>query len=167
MCNIPNLENSSNFRSPFDIHTMASLSPRRCRSCGKQIHSNHERATGQCSGCMLKKSNASNTLAGIALVGLGAAVGFVGGYLASLWTEEKTKQKQAKQAISANKFESTHFVDPDDDVASCPICYDKRVNIALSPCGHTLCGECTDELQSDKCPMCARTITGRQTIYIN
>ena len=133
----------------------------RCSICNKELKSSTERKTRTCNSCLLKKSNTNATLASVALVAVGATIGFIGGYVASLWSNEQSP-KSVKETEP-----DTSFLDANEDIASCPICYDRRVNICLTPCGHTLCKQCTNELPNSLCPMCSKRISHQQPIYIN
>mmetsp|Transcript_55290 Transcript_55290/g.49791 ORF Transcript_55290/g.49791 Transcript_55290/m.49791 type:complete len:144 (-) Transcript_55290:224-655(-) len=140
----------------------------RCHVCLKQLDSSTEKSRGRCRKCMNKKMNGSSALTSVALVTIGAAVGFVGGYIYSLWNDDNNETKQnQKEETKEDELLDTIQYDPDDDIGACPICYDRRVNIAITPCGHTLCKQCTDELPTKQCPMCQKAITNTQTIYIN
>eukprot|EP01083_Nonionella_stella_P010265 29298_1 len=139
----------------------------RCTVCLKELKSSTEQRRRKCNACMHKKPTSSTALASVALVAAGAAIGFIGGYVASLWSNDKTKESNKDQTTPNNEIDTTMY-DPDQDIASCPICYDQRVNIALSPCGHTLCKDCAEQLpNTEECPMCSKHINKKQTIYIN
>jgi len=54
----------------------------------------------------------------------------------------------------------------------CPICYNNSKNIALIPCGHTLCDKCVQRLKNsdeniEKCPICRESVDDTLTIYID
>eukprot|EP01083_Nonionella_stella_P204965 746818_1 len=138
----------------------------RCIICHKDLKSSSEKKRRKCNSCIHKKSTASTAIASVALVAAGAAIGFIGGYVASLWSDKNNTPKIKEETKQNNEIDTTMY-DPDQDIAACPICYDSRVNIALSPCGHTLCKDCTDELPNKICPMCSKNIKSQQTIYIN
>lgn len=57
--------------------------------------------------------------------------------------------------------------DDDEDIGICPICYENVVNVALNPCGHTLCADCSRQLESQLCPMCSQEITKFQKIFLS
>eukprot|EP00483_Globobulimina_turgida_P003521 UN03527 len=139
----------------------------RCVICHKELRSSTEQERRKCNSCINKKQNASSVLTSVAFVAVGAAIGFVGGYVASLWNNDKNNTSKSNEETKENDEIDTTMYNPDDDIGSCPICYDKRVNVALSPCGHTLCKDCTDQLPNKICPMCSKNIKSQQTIYIN
>jgi hypothetical protein len=47
----------------------------------------------------------------------------------------------------------------------CQICFENRVNLVLTPCGHTFCGKCLDN--SSICFACRSPINDRFKIYFN
>mmetsp|Transcript_42053 Transcript_42053/g.67606 ORF Transcript_42053/g.67606 Transcript_42053/m.67606 type:complete len:150 (+) Transcript_42053:56-505(+) len=148
-----------------------SMSSCRCTVCLTELHSESERKKRKCHGCTNKKAEPSTALASVALITFGAAVGFVGGYLYSLWNgddEEKTQDPnlKTKQRTDDDVIDTASY-SPDDEIASCPICYDHRVNVALTPCGHTLCRACSEELPNKVCPMCSKAISSTHHIFIN
>ena len=148
-----------------------SFSSCRCTVCLKPLESQSEKRRRRCRQCMNKKMNGSTALTSVALVTIGAAVGFIGGYVYSLWNGDEENNtnhnnKKKKQETKEDFLDTTQY-NPDDDIGACPICYDRRVNIAITPCGHTLCKQCTDELPTKQCPMCSKDITNTQAIYIN
>ena len=52
-----------------------------------------------------------------------------------------------------------------DPATMCKICYCKKANIALIPCGHSnFCRECAIKFDSE-CPVCRTAITGKIKIY--
>ena len=149
-----------------------SFSSCRCSVCLKELESSSEKRKGRCYKCMNKKLDASTALTSVALVTIGAAVGFVGGMVYSWWNgdnnDNNNNNNNGKEETKQNEFLNATSYDPnEDDIGSCPICYDRRVNIALTPCGHTLCKQCTDELPTKTCPMCSENIKNQQIIYIN
>ena len=47
----------------------------------------------------------------------------------------------------------------------CQICFENRINLVLTPCGHTFCNDClTDNI--NQCFNCRKTIDSRFKIYI-
>ena len=49
--------------------------------------------------------------------------------------------------------------DEDVDVECC-VCYDRRIDAALEPCGHVaLCAQCAARLRPQRCPLCRADIT--------
>jgi len=47
----------------------------------------------------------------------------------------------------------------------CPICFERRVNLVLTPCGHTVCGTCFGE--SIVCFNCRGSVVTKHKIYFN
>ena len=55
----------------------------------------------------------------------------------------------------------------DDQAAEseCCVCYDRRIDTALQPCGHVaLCGQCAARLPQRRCPLCRAAIL--ETVHI-
>lgn len=48
---------------------------------------------------------------------------------------------------------------------ACNICFERDVNIALNPCGHTYCEECSTKI--NKCSICRQEIIGKIKIFLN
>lgn len=46
----------------------------------------------------------------------------------------------------------------------CSICFDNRINIILTPCGHTFCDKCFNE--NRECFTCRTIVQKKYTIYI-
>lgn len=46
----------------------------------------------------------------------------------------------------------------------CKICFDKKVEIAIIPCGHTFCENCI--FNSKSCPMCRSDIKSKLKIFL-
>lgn len=51
------------------------------------------------------------------------------------------------------------------DNVSCPICFEKKINTALIPCGHCFCSDCIN--QSLQCYFCRKQIQTKQKIFLN
>ena len=49
----------------------------------------------------------------------------------------------------------------------CPVCFDREVNIALVPCGHTYCHQCYDCDKNIKCPQCRSYISSTVKLYFS
>eukprot|EP01084_Bolivina_argentea_P142634 250573_1 len=143
------------------------MSTCRCSSCFTELKSSTERQQRKCNACARKKKDTSSAVTSIALVAVGAAIGFIGGFVASYWNGDDKNTPKDNESETKQNEPQTLFDDPDTDIASCPICYDRKINIALGPCGHTLCDECTEELPTKLCPMCSKTISSTQKIFIN
>ena len=47
----------------------------------------------------------------------------------------------------------------------CGVCLDARINVALDPCGHTLCAACSTRVR--QCPFCKEEIRNRKRIYLS
>ncbi|XP_054152742.1 E3 ubiquitin-protein ligase cblA-like [Oppia nitens] len=62
----------------------------------------------------------------------------------------------------ANNNNSAH--NNTDTSVTCKICLTNPIDWALLPCGHTFCGECTNQLAT--CPLCRQTIEGKTRIYL-
>ena len=46
-----------------------------------------------------------------------------------------------------------------DENAECCVCYDRRIDVRLEPCGHVaLCGACAFRLSPRRCPLCRADI---------
>lgn len=48
----------------------------------------------------------------------------------------------------------------------CPICFDKEINMVLSPCGHTLCQDCSTKIER-KCMTCRGHVAHKMNIYFS
>eukprot|EP01084_Bolivina_argentea_P087213 157542_1 len=101
----------------------------RCIICHKDLKSSSEKKRRKCNSCIHKKSTASTAIASVASVAAGAAIGFIGGYVASLWSDKNNTPKIKEETKQNNEIDTTMY-DPHQDIASSPICYDSRVNIA-------------------------------------
>jgi hypothetical protein len=49
----------------------------------------------------------------------------------------------------------------------CPVCFDREVNIALVPCGHTYCSQCYECDKNTKCPQCRSYISSKVKLYFS
>ena len=52
----------------------------------------------------------------------------------------------------------------------CPVCFDREVDTAMIPCGHTYCKGCTDfdrNNNQSKCPQCRTVIRSRIKLYFS
>ena len=52
----------------------------------------------------------------------------------------------------------------DDKQTECGICMDRKKEIAFSPCGHTVCRECS--LLVTDCPFCRAQIENKIKLYM-
>ena len=50
------------------------------------------------------------------------------------------------------------------EAQACPICLDAAKDLALQPCGHTLCAVCSRTIAT--CPIYRARITGRMRIFL-
>lgn len=50
----------------------------------------------------------------------------------------------------------------------CPICRDtdESPHVALAPCGHLLCEECSGRLREEKCPVCRMPISSTLRLHV-
>lgn len=49
---------------------------------------------------------------------------------------------------------------------TCGVCYDKEVNTCLVPCGHTFCGNCTENMK-DTCAMCSGKVERSVRMFLS
>ena len=49
----------------------------------------------------------------------------------------------------------------------CKICMERPLETALTPCGHTVCFQCSKKLKFKDCPTCRVKISGLQKIFLN
>mmetsp|Transcript_120634 Transcript_120634/g.209470 ORF Transcript_120634/g.209470 Transcript_120634/m.209470 type:complete len:206 (-) Transcript_120634:106-723(-) len=49
---------------------------------------------------------------------------------------------------------------PQGKMSQCPICFEMKAFVALTPCGHTLCRDCAASLTGGPCPSCRQQVTG-------
>lgn len=76
--------------------------------------------------------------------------------------DDEEKMDPELAAYLANKFDEKKS--PLHSV-KCAICYDRPVQVALVPCGHSnLCRRCARKLL--ECPFCRRDIVRRQRLYL-
>lgn len=57
----------------------------------------------------------------------------------------------------------------DDDSATCAICFERRKDVVLEPCGHTLCHHCADIIcatASPKCHLCRAALTNTRPLFL-
>jgi hypothetical protein len=64
------------------------------------------------------------------------------------------------------------FLDPEskeDETLLCPICDERKISVALTPCGHTRCEECAlQEVKMNKsCGVCRAEATGTIKLFFN
>lgn len=52
---------------------------------------------------------------------------------------------------------------PKEEPNKCNICMENKNNVALIPCGHLMCAQCS--FVFDKCPTCRSTISDKLKIY--
>lgn len=67
-------------------------------------------------------------------------------------------ENEKQQLIKSIK----HDINPD---LLCPICFENRVNLVITPCGHTVCAECLDN--SPLCFICRTIIQDKFKIFFN
>eukprot|EP00922_Rhytidocystis_sp_ex-Travisia-forbesii_P030799 GHVS01045443.1.p1 GENE.GHVS01045443.1~~GHVS01045443.1.p1 ORF type:complete len:551 (-),score=107.61 GHVS01045443.1:200-1663(-) len=66
-------------------------------------------------------------------------------------------QQALRELRAANAMDGGIQVAPDKEI--CLVCFEKRWNTTLSPCGHVLCDDCGSRL--NYCPQCRTKISGR------
>jgi len=49
----------------------------------------------------------------------------------------------------------------------CPVCFDREVDLALVPCGHTYCSGCAEYDKHTKCPQCRSVVTSKIKLYFS
>eukprot|EP00026_Physarum_polycephalum_P000843 Phypoly_transcript_00844.p1 GENE.Phypoly_transcript_00844~~Phypoly_transcript_00844.p1 ORF type:complete len:1256 (+),score=270.15 Phypoly_transcript_00844:137-3904(+) len=64
-----------------------------------------------------------------------------------------------------------HQIEVLRELVHCPICMSRTRDVALTPCGHTFCGECArtvadKQSNSKKCPICRKPTKTTQSIYL-
>ena len=74
-------------------------------------------------------------------------------------SEKKEMLETTKQLFIENLNRN---VNPD---LLCGICFERRINLILTPCGHTFCDTCFDD-QTDECFFCRNPVEARFKIYI-
>lgn len=83
-----------------------------------------------------------------------------------------TVTKKSEEPLSPTQFNKlkSEFNDYKEKL-NCKICFDKKINITVEPCGHTaLCEDCITNLRTHnsylKCPLCNTFITRYKRIYL-
>lgn len=65
--------------------------------------------------------------------------------------EASSKLHVMARALLAVAIEAGH----EDHAATCPVCYDARVEVVFIPCGHTICRKCYDKMVAKRqCSTC-------------
>lgn len=144
-----------------------SKSLQKCVNCNAKLESESEKSNKKCIKCQMQKANTGNPAATALLVGSGVLVGFIGGWLASWWSNDNNKNQTNNNNNNNNKSDTNINDNTEDEAGTCPICYDATVNRSFVPCGHTICVDCYQDLTSKKCPMCDKDIKQVHTIYLN
>lgn len=49
----------------------------------------------------------------------------------------------------------------------CKICFDKKINVAIVPCGHVVCRACSLKITNNECPYCLKNITKKIGLFLN
>ena len=52
-----------------------------------------------------------------------------------------------------------------DTWGTCPICLDNKINVAIIPCGHTLCNKCLSQY-NERCFICREKFDNIIKLYI-
>lgn len=81
----------------------------------------------------------------------------------------KNKSDEPLSPTQFNKLKS-EFNDYKEKL-NCRICFDKKINVTVEPCGHTaICEDCVNNLRTHntylKCPLCNTFITRYKRIYL-
>ena len=104
--------------------------------------------------------------------------------IVSMQTSVKSEIGKLKMTLDfemdklSNKLESlrkvivtgiSEIVDPVDanNKKMCPVCFDREVDIAMVPCGHTCCSGCSSHHHTNKCMQCRTVIRTRVKIYFS
>lgn len=79
--------------------------------------------------------------------------------------ESRSSGKENEKEISdlSQSFDLSISGNNNDDRYTCGICFDGQREIALIPCGHTFCPNCS--LNLNKCAVCRKDIKGRLRLY--
>lgn len=48
---------------------------------------------------------------------------------------------------------------------TCSVCYDRKAEVALKPCGHVYCESCVSRIDTRRCPKCRDLINGQLKLY--
>ena len=48
---------------------------------------------------------------------------------------------------------------------TCSVCYDRKAEVALKPCGHVYCESCVARIDTRRCPKCRDLINGQLKLY--
>lgn len=72
--------------------------------------------------------------------------------------EEQFQKEKNLQQKTINKIKKKI-----DDFA-CPICLDNFSNFTLVPCGHLICGQCCQKVNS--CPLCRKSINQKLKLIL-
>lgn len=83
------------------------------------------------------------------------------------------KLKELKETYDMTKKElyilhrySPHFTQ-NDPRHLCPVCLSSEVNVAVAPCGHTLCNVCCFKLAEHRCFICRNDIQSVIKLFFN
>ena len=115
-------------------------------------------------------------IGGAALLGVGALIGAGVHQVLSEMEKEEQAQKEASQSrgqgakeeqVQREAWDNTREQEdkkPSERLGECRVCMDSPLEVALEPCGHTVCTSCSGLIQS--CPICRARIQGRKRIYL-
>lgn len=73
-------------------------------------------------------------------------------------TKKSVKPEQNKEDEESSDEEEIKDGKEEKTNAECPVCYDSCNDCATLKCGHDLCRECLNKLQSRVCPLCRTPI---------
>lgn len=73
--------------------------------------------------------------------------------------------ESSKQKVEDSNISSDSGANEINSKTTCKVCYDEDVDIALVPCGHTVCKNCFTAL--DKCHVCRKPIEGYVRLYMS